>query len=518
MSGRFPVKPSISGMEHFGEPGSVSPSAPPPIPSRSHYRVLSQSSNASRRPGITPLVIGSERNRSQSESVMPSNVRTKRMGMITRKNSDLGVLDESATKRLSHYRGFSHGSVISGNSMSNGNSSSSPASLGDIDRHRRPLSDLLEEHKRKSKASDVVVEASKGILYAMVQLHHPISNLLASMKRKKKEAKSERQELERRFAISRLQTEELARQIRLFETDVEEEEENAERPSAEDIRNSCNICMEGFLLVCQSLYENSSQLVREADPRVVRSLMLLLYASLIELRNACAVLGVDVNFAMRSPRATQRAGRPATPTQTRAPPSRRHRNPYHAQSNGKPVLQHAGPPPVPHGTNGINGINGITRSNHLTGLNIATTPYSGESFPALSAPMSRSNTAQSNDDLDEERQFERIFLKLRISCDMVIESVPNCRLAFCKARDVARNGLDARSEHLQTWTMLIDQCEVVVASARHLNRRLSSIKLKDPAIRSQHDFWQMCRNFVEVRRLTYHYPVNILMEEGEARQ
>jgi len=118
-SGRFPIKISGSDVTDMRSPNAAS--RPPPIPSRSHYRGLSQQSTSNRRPGVMPLTIGNvnERLRSNSESLLRSDRpdgRNRRMGVVTRKTSELGTLDETqANVRFSHYRGLSHGSAMQGN-------------------------------------------------------------------------------------------------------------------------------------------------------------------------------------------------------------------------------------------------------------------------------------------------------------------------------------------------------------------------------------------------------------------
>lgn len=85
-SSRFPVIPSNSEGSVDMTTRSPNQIRPPPIPTRSHFRVASgQSVHLMRRPGLAPLISGgNERNRSNSESVLQASAaaRTKRMGML----------------------------------------------------------------------------------------------------------------------------------------------------------------------------------------------------------------------------------------------------------------------------------------------------------------------------------------------------------------------------------------------------------------------------------------------------
>ncbi|KAL8669216.1 MAG: hypothetical protein Q9168_006187 [Polycauliona sp. 1 TL-2023] len=118
-SHRFPLRTNGSGPESMSEARSPG-FAKPPLPARSHYRVTSGQDNmmpkpSFRRPGLTPLFVGNERNRSNSESVLQvtQNNRSKRMGMVTKKNNDLQPVDENQQNRSSfHLRGQSHASAL----------------------------------------------------------------------------------------------------------------------------------------------------------------------------------------------------------------------------------------------------------------------------------------------------------------------------------------------------------------------------------------------------------------------
>ena len=90
-SGRFPIK--VNGNEITDLRSPALP-RPPPIPSRSHYRGLSQQNTAQRRPGVMPLTIGNpnERVRSNSETIIQtssrerSESRSRRMGIVSKRS------------------------------------------------------------------------------------------------------------------------------------------------------------------------------------------------------------------------------------------------------------------------------------------------------------------------------------------------------------------------------------------------------------------------------------------------
>jgi RAM signalling pathway protein len=494
-SGRFPVRPSISGLDIFGDAKPDSPGIPPPIPTRSHYRVQSQqNSNAARRPVIPPLTIGSsnERNRSQSEGAGSATIRAKRMGIYTRKTADLGAVDE--LRRNSHFRGFSQGYVLSGGGFGNG--TSGPATVGGIGDNgtqrtiaNRPLSDLLE-HKRRSRAPDVVVEAAKSFLYAMSQLHDTVLNMLRALKRDRlKEGLRKKEDLPRRFAIAYLQIRNLGELLHKFDTLAEEDEEEAQKLS-DSIHQACLRSLSHFMFINLSIAENAREIARDGDPRFLRSFLLLQQGSLIELRNACSVLGVDFKDAARPTRKIQDHGRSESTAQIPRPLVVRRFQPPPQQRLAPPYQM---PPPVSLNSNES------SRTNTLTSISAAT-PRSGESFATLaSSAVSRTNTMQSTfDDPDEEAQFERIYIKLRTACDFSMENIPHIQRHLRKAYELEKREFDSEDPKMKVLANLIEKSDFVYSMAWALTKRLSQIKLKDPIARSQHDFWQQCTTYIKV--------------------
>ena len=495
------MRPSISSSESLLDSQndySVTDSAT----LKSHIRGTSQQNYVARRPSLAPIMNGNnltERNRSNSESVMSAAFRTKRMGIVTRKLNQQNIDDNSKVRRLSHYRGLSQGSMISSSGLINGTNSSSPASMNDKDfyeRNKRPLSDLLEEHKRKSKATDALVEASKSILYAMAQLHEPVSSLLESMRDSKSGGRSERSELERRFRVTKIQLEELSRQIHLYEIVVEDDEGLNHRPSAEDVKHTCNICVEHYMNICLLLYEYVDETIIDMDPRFVRTLLLLLYGSTNELRNACAIIGADVISSssppFKFPPRPTTAERIVTPTQNRMSFGQQR-----SMASLRNNLELTTPDSAITRTTS-SAAEDASRTSTMTSTGLAATPRSSDSFPSFGSKMSRSGTMQGVEDPEEERLFESIYLKLASGCKMINDALPGCRSALTRVKGLARAGLDARRDNVYNGALLVDRCEAVIDAAKNLSRRLSGIKLKDPSIRAQVDFWQLCRTLMEV--------------------
>lgn len=528
LSGRFPVIPSTSGSESASDARSPSLSRPPPVPSRSHYRIASGQNavlqNAAlRRPGLAPLTIGNERNRSNSESILQATqatqaIRNKRMGIITKKQTDLTTVDESRTNRLSHYRGLSYGSALHGK-HSNGvkgnvNSSSSPVSSTENERQRPTVVKRLSslpEHRRESSSTDEVVEAAKGVLYSLFQVDPHIKSLLSVAR----DGASKRTSLERVYYNASTHVEELDKELHIFEVSFDEEDEERS-VSNEAVQRACATCIMAYQHVCALLLQNIGNLIQNGDPRYVRTLLLLVYGSLVEARNACSSLGLNVKavqeakFRQRKPDTiheedTRRRDRSLTPTRVRPNPGMRLRSDttiQHATYYSHYALSGTGTPAVPLYVNGRSRSN--SRTNTLTSStasSVANTPRSGESFGLPSTPYtayttSRSNTMQGYEDSESEAMFEKIFISLTCAYEHALKGIPLVHRHVSRCLEVALE-THTTKELCAFWKHLVDTCHAAIDVSGALKLRLSNIRLKDPGLRNQREFWQLCTAFTK---------------------
>ncbi|KAI9872684.1 MAG: RAM signaling network component, partial [Pleopsidium flavum] len=520
LSGRFPVIPSTSGSESASDARSPALTRPPPIPSRSHYRVASGQNavlqNAAlRRPGVAPLSAGNERNRSNSESILQATqaTRNKRMGIVPRKQTNLSTVDETRTNRYSHYRGLSHGSVLHekhSNGLGGGNSSSSPVSPAENERQRptfvKRLSSL-PEHKRDSQSSDEIVEAAKGILYSLFQVHPHISTLISVAR----DGASKRTSLEQVYYNASTHVEELDKELHLFDTFFDEEEEGERSNDA--VYRACATCIMAYEHVGSLLLQNLGNIVQNGDPRYVRTLLLLIFGSLVEARNACSSLGIalrGIEQIESQERKTdviheegpQRRDPSITPTRVRPNPAKRLRSDtaiQHATHYSSYAMSGNNTPAVPLYVNGRSRSN--SRTNTLTSStvsSVANTPRSGESFGLPGTPWTnfRSNTMHGVDESESEAMFEKIFLNLTNAYDHALKGMPLVHRHVSRCLEVALETHTTR-EICAFWKHLVDSCLVALDVSGALKIRLANLKLKDPGLRNQRDFWQLCNAFTK---------------------
>ncbi|RDW60823.1 hypothetical protein BP6252_12206 [Coleophoma cylindrospora] len=485
VSGRFPIKVNGTDVPDLRSPALPRP--PPPIPSRSHFRGLSQQNAALRNPGVMPLTIGStnERVRSNSESLLAASrerqeraADRRRMGIVSRKASELGTVEESRNNRYSHYRGLSHGSAMQGpGAISSSRSPVSPAdSVAQRATYVRRLSSL-PERKRESNSPDPIIEGAKGILFALFQVHPLIQSLLGLAR----DSPNKRSSLERVFYNASTHVEELDRDIQNYDTYSEEDEEVPR--SNENVHRACLTCVSAYIHVCSLLSRNVETLLNNGDPRYIRTLLLLVFGSLAEVRNAGASLypqgqrqlmrsqpmeGETMRFQPRDKSVTPTRERPGVVPRLRSATVVQH------SSSNLRVATDAPPPP-------------FLRSATMT----SATPRSGESFGSSSTSGGRGG-----DFTEEDRLFERIFLRLQQSSEMALRTLPSVTSHFVTAMKISSQQSNADQTRPPFWQILIQRCSIALQNAEALKARLSLIKLKEPGIRTQSAFWELCNAFI----------------------
>ncbi|KAG5953783.1 hypothetical protein E4U53_002639 [Claviceps sorghi] len=483
-SGRFPIK--VNGAD---VPDKRSPNGgprPPPIPIRSHYRGLSQQNTAMRRPGVMPLTIGNvnERLRSNSETLLRADRgldgRSRRMGIVSRKTSELGTLDETrANNRFSHYRGLSHGSAMQGTPPG----VKSPAMPNEQYLQRpvyvRRLS-VLPERRRESKVFDPVVEAAKGILYSVFQIHPMIQMLMTLIS----DESAKRSSLEIVFYNTNSHVEELEQEIQRHDTLLLESDEHSAREN-ENVHRACQTLVSAYGHVCTLLVEKIDTLVDNGDARYIRTLLMLLYNSIMELRVTLAAMSASM---------------PQSPPWTRGlPDTNETMKPHRREAFATPTADRSG---ILRGRNGtfVNNAGNLrvatdlpvhsANGQSLTAKIASATPRSGESF---SSSGSRDGAM---DYTGEDVQFERIFISLQKSTDAVFRTLPSFHVLL---QGCLRSAMQQRVAltYAQDWKHLIAVCGHAIQQTEIMRGKLAKIKLKDSGVRSQPAFWKLCHNFVQ---------------------
>ena len=514
---RFPIRPSISGIENGPDGRTESPAEhnPPPIPQRSHARVGSSTvgnNSLTARPSIAPLAVDkNDVSRSRSETTSSTaSLRQRRQGIVQPRKAtgDLTLVPEAgsqasdrssqaSTIKPTHTRATSSISTVNSFLASSSAGSSSVASPIEGPGFQFGSEALSKSQQiRKTADSNDAVKSTKRLLFALRQLQRPINDVTQALK----QGTSRRLLVEEKAHSAQSVMRELDMLFHRLQNSLERgTTTNAEAMQA-IVRISAR-ALKSYGAVTAEIKRNSPMLVKLSDGIVVRSLMFQLHSTMIEVRNVCTILGFktkDTSSIKEAPRISQAwSSKSITPTQPKPPISSRLRNhiPLHTV-NSQASLRGVPPPSVPLNTN-------ISRANTMTSLSAAT-PRSGDTFqiheqsePIRPPRVSRTNTMRSMMDVGEnDEQFDRIFLKLRQACDLAAQALPHCRAEFNSRREHAQTV--GQRHHAQQWMTALKKCELVITHNKALKRRLENVKVNDQGVRYQRDFWQLCDAFVHV--------------------
>ena len=491
--------------------------AKPPIPMRSHYRIPSGQKEALRRPGLAPLSIGNERNRSNSESVLQATQsnRMKRMGYVTKKQSGLGKVDEMQTNRNSfHSRGQSHGSALHerGNTSVKNIEHNLSGSLYTNHHHHNFVRRLssLPEHRKESTTSTYVAESAKSVLYSFHQVHPPTSTLIRVVKEKTVLKKTYLEKVQ--FCATD--------QLHILDSALQKSETypkpwNPETPTNNHVSGSC----ESVLVVYQSFItcflRSLARLVFTGDHRYIRTMLLLMQGGVVEKRNGCSNVAVkskkDNQGKAINPQISVTSGQRLRRDDRSLTPTREHPNPQRRWRNGTTFQPTGYFSPVPSGAQTAVPlyVNGRSRSNSRTGpfLNsntssIANTPRSGESFMVPGTPQirSRSNSALGGyfnpahnllNPPEHDAIFEKIYNCLVRTVELSQKDIPPILIQATKCLGVAETS-EKNKPFVNLWSAIILRSQHCLEICDILKTRLRSIKLNDTEIRYARDFWRLC--------------------------
>jgi hypothetical protein len=83
---------------------------------------------------------------------------------------------------------------------------------------------------------------------------------------------------------------------------------------------------------------------------------------------------------------------------------------------------------------------------------------------------------------------------------MALKTLPSVSSHFFTAMNISSQQSNP-DQPRQFWQVLIQKCSIALQNAETLKARLSLIKLKEPGIRTQGAFWELCNAFIHVSRL-----------------
>lgn len=477
---RFPIRVKGSGgAGALSPPVSRSPSLsrPPPIPGRS----LSQYTNTlARKQGIIPLTMGksNESLRSNPELVRSSldeersrSRSSARAGEAAAAGDRLaqqpGAVTTSAraNRTSTHFRGFSYSGGLT---LQNPFSPEDPSLQRPL--YVRALS-ALPVRKYQSQAVDPVLEVSKGILYAIFQLHMGVQTLMSLTN----DGGARRSSLEMVFYNTNVYFGELERAIQDYELSAGTRAGTREH---EGMQRAYVTLIQAYVHICSRLTGSVDLLVDNGDQRYMRTFLLLVYHSVMELRAtistwlAAQTAAPTPHRPSPPPRETLPAPRPPVPpavTPGRSPKRQMQVKtdiPYNVGITRRPVAHARTPPSSDSFSSSVSSVE-------------AGRGREGESGGQQADPVSS----------DGDQQFECFFVSLKTASELIQETLPGLKNLFAGGLRKARSAEDTVS-----WELLLKRSAAVAQQEEPLRALLSTIRLRDPSLGARSPFWGLCHS------------------------
>ncbi|KAM7208868.1 RAM signaling pathway domain containing protein [Naviculisporaceae sp. PSN 640] len=491
-TGRFPIR--IRGAD--GSP-SQAKAQPPPIPGRSHFRAMSHVSSTSSKggSGMIPLTMGRSREGGpRSTSVPPKPLRdglrsesrsySRREASVPPESEHLPEeettpVDKPTLNRLSnHFRGISY---------SGGVTLTNPFSPEDHSSQRpffvRELS-AVPVRRYKSQVPDPVLEVAKGLFYSIHQIHIGVQTLMSLTN----DGNAKRSSLEMVFYNTNMHFVELDQAIQDF--DLSAGTRGARRDHGA-MQSAYTTLINAYVHICAKLVASVDVLVDNGDPRYMRTFLMHVYHSIMELR--VSLSGWLTAMAVR-PR-TSPSPEPLTAIETR-PPSRA--AVAAAKANNSPGIPNTARlglsarraaklgrdmqvmTNIPYAERTRRVATLVVTGGSSAGISEPTTPSSDDSFTsAVSSPEVERNpgaqTAMLNSDGD--RQFERFFIALKQTTALTLRvltqftSLIMSHLQRAKSKDIA-----------EKWQTLVTKTAAVIQQIEVVQDKLSNLQLRDPSL------------------------------------
>ncbi|KAK3673747.1 RAM signaling network component [Recurvomyces mirabilis] len=522
--GRFPVRPSIGGIDDLQ---TRSPREAPPIPQRSNARDPSSNGLTVKGPGVAPLYTGdNDISRSRSETVSSaSSIKSRRQGLVAPKKTNLtheslaglggpesARTSQASTLRASasHSRATSSISTLNGFLTASSGTETSSGAVSPIDGPAgrygasRRLSSLPESRHSRVQTSDLV-RASKRLLFSLFQLQGPVSEVARAVK----DGSPKRSVLERHMFSANTRVEELDRLLDKLASGHEEDDRENDL-ALQNIAKASMGALRVYAMVVKELKQHSHRVVSLTEGLYLRCLMSQIYMTTVEVRNICSSLGFKLKppGPNKTPRASRAwSSRTVTPTQPKPINSKRARGATILRSMSSNASIRTMAPPVPISSTNTSRSNTMTSTTSSFG-GIPTPRSSDLSTLVPSNTSSRTNTLRSEisnisgstlrmPDYGDDEHFDTIYLQLQRASDLARKSLPHCRTEFASRQSNAETHGGGHTRSAHHWASAVSKCEAVITANNLLHSRLKVVKLKDPGVRNQRDFWQLCDAFVQ---------------------
>jgi hypothetical protein len=450
-AGRFPVKPSMGGMDSMLMP-STSPD-PPPIPVRNHERMRSIQQMQARKPSLlSPPDLNGV---AYTDAGGDVTIRPKRHGIITPRGPE-GVAQASAFSPSALQEAFSnYGSRPASRAGSNTSLSMPPDQVGDISR---------------------LVFAMTGDLSKQLNNLRPLIEYHAQADLKT-QAELELRTASRRYDI-------LSRCLR---------------------RSQAGQTKQSFLmrpaLDCLASISHLARIMSQASMMVSRT------QPHESIRTSFWMLHKDTWEVYLTNSKTMEAVKSATHSRQTSASSFRN----HAYADSRGPMTSIFDPRFQHRS----GQNSSPTNSHFPGISLPTPNLSFSSTFSPLQPVTSTfarpmpilapdgSYIMRDEDLRQEIAndaiWESVIGSLRNLCDRANEGLPKIQSHYYAEYDKARHLHDQESEIMRQLSSLVTRSSNMIEITTALTKKIENMRPNDRTVRHSLEFWQLCRNIILVR-------------------
>lgn len=521
---RFPVRPSISGIDPPAEEMKMGRSRDmvPLLSSKPHTRVSSMTTAPQFRRVLTtsPLSVhDSPRDRSETISSSAS-VRSRRQGFVPRKMAegespfDFGqqipdAANRNTVQNPTHSRVNSSVSTLSGFLIADHGGASASGPVSPVNGFNNPIRgrtqhgdrDQTRNSKRSSKVSKIGQQCQR--LYVILsQLYQPLDNMVLILKNTGPLSPS----TERLILNAATRLHELGQGVDRTFFLPNGRKDTLSFANKAAVNAATNV-LTSYCQVIQFLKRNAFKILAPTEAFHLRNVLHQSFYSISEAHNICMNLKSDLpNVTVEACKQRQYTvgSRGTTPTQSKPINSRRLRGATILRSMSSTAGLRAVPPPMPQTNTSARSNSGAVHTGATSRAHDALSGFTAPVIAARNAPTvtatddGRSQILRSmTDEHDTDEQFDRIFLRLKSACDLTYQSLPEYRRECSIRREHAVGANQVSIANL--WSVSIHRIEAMISANNTLMSRLKIVRVKDPGIRTQKEFWQLCDSFVNVR-------------------
>ncbi|KAK3389023.1 RAM signaling pathway protein-domain-containing protein [Sordaria brevicollis] len=536
-NGRFPIRvngSSVSSTSTTTSTGTVvSPadSKPPPIPQRSHFRGVSQSpSLVNKKPGLIPLAL----QRSKGAGLRSSSVPPRTSDSL--KPNGAQATQTRLARAMSSAEEGRPGMDSAGNVITSGSRGSISSHSHGANRYgHNPVFtnpfrqetvtlgrtssvwelSVLPVRRNSSQDREPLVEVARGVLYSISQVHSAVQSMSNFVVNHGTGSK-----LETTFERASFHFHELEQAIHAL--GLPNGTHGDERLKYRALQQALSSLISAYIQICSELTGHVDMFVDNGDGRYLRTFLMLIYHSVMELRSTLngllsaaskeqpsPVHGFDAAATIRPRRRTQGS---TTPTPSR-PSSIRNHSPLPSFKGRKPPgglesarggvnmqvrtdIPYPGPGGAPTRTVAVAtaGSAPAATSAKSTGITTASTlvatpdippmPRTPEPRPTASSFFSSPTPSHmsSNAAADStEAPFDVLFLTLKSATSQVLHTLPPLNSLFAHYHHQV-HASPAMWEASKAWTILLTSGVKVQKQTEALRERLSTLRVGDPAL------------------------------------